>query len=285
MYVSETNFSPRPVWLWPNLLSLDAPLIAVLWLHLFAVSGRIALAPGVTLVLALVVWLIYIADRLLDGARDGGDLSARHRFYRAHGKAFALLLVALLAMTCWACMSLDYRTLRGGALLALIIGVYFALVHWLRGDQRSRFPKEAVVAVLFGIGTFFPAWIHLRHETIAMAMTGGLFILICWLNTALIEYSEWIRLRHAGAEAPHASTIVAGRHLPAVGVGLAALASWMTLVGAFRLELPVLIAIALSASLLAVLGYFWRRLAINAVRVLADVMLLTPCLVLLLWRR
>jgi hypothetical protein len=285
LYVSDTKFSPRPVWLWPNLLSLDAPLIAVLWLHLFAVSGRIALAPGVTLVLALVVWLIYIADRLLDGARDRGAVSARHRFYRVHGKAFALLLAGLLAVTCWICLSLDYRTLRGGALLALIIGAYFALVHWLRRDQRSRFPKELVVAILFGIGTFFPAWIHLRHETFAMAITGALFILICWLNTALIEYSEWIRLRYASADAPHASTIIAGRHLLGIGIGLAALTSWMTMLGSFRLELPVLAAIALSALLLAMLGYFWRHLAINAVRVLADVTLLTPCLVLLLWRR
>ena len=117
-----------------------------------------------------------------------------------------------------------------------------------------------------------------------MATTGGLFILICWLNTALIEYSEWIRLRHAGGEAPHASTIVAGRHLPGVGLGIAALAAWMTMLGSFRLEMPVLVAIALSASLLAALGYFWRHMAINAVRVLADVTLLTPCLVLLLWR-
>jgi hypothetical protein len=284
LYVSETNFSPQPVWLWPNLLSLDAPLIAVLWLHLFAVSGQIKLAPDVTLVLALVVWLIYIADRLLDSVRGAGAMSARHRFYRAHLKAFALLLAGLLATTCWACLSLDYRTLRDGVLLAFMIGVYFALVHWLKGDQHTRFPKEAVVAILFGVGTFFPAWVHLPHETVAMAVTAALFILICWLNTALIEYSEWIRLRHAGAETPHASTIIAGRHLPAIGISVAAAASLLAFVGSLHLEFPLLIAIALSASLLAVLGYFWRHLAINAVRVLADVTLLTPSIVLLLWR-
>src|SRR5690348_15164620 len=43
--VSPKASPPHPFWLWPNLLSLDAPLIAVLWLHLFALSGHIRLSP------------------------------------------------------------------------------------------------------------------------------------------------------------------------------------------------------------------------------------------------
>src|ERR1700744_1199150 len=52
---TQAGTSTRPGWLWPNLLSLDAPLIAVLWLHLFAAAGHIRIAPLVTVSLVLVV--------------------------------------------------------------------------------------------------------------------------------------------------------------------------------------------------------------------------------------
>ena len=54
------------LWLWPNLLSLDAPIVALLWQILFArcFHARVETLPSVLLVLA--VWLIYAADRTLD---------------------------------------------------------------------------------------------------------------------------------------------------------------------------------------------------------------------------
>ena len=196
--------SNRPLWLWPNLLSLDAPLIAVLWLYLLAVSGQIRISPLVTLALGLVVWLIYIADRLLDGLHAGPlALSARHQFYRVHRGTWFSILFGVLVLTCCVCFELDARTLTFGTLLMLAVAGYFAAVHQMRGRWRLRFPKEAVVAVVFGIGTFFPAWLKARESNAEMAITLGLFIAICWLNTTLIECAEWVGLRQRSSETPH----------------------------------------------------------------------------------
>ncbi|MGA8221630.1 MAG: hypothetical protein WB780_08240, partial [Candidatus Acidiferrales bacterium] len=66
----------------------------------------------------------------------------------------------------------------------------------------------------------------------------------------------------------------------AVGVlALSAMASrW------FPLARPILLAEALSAMGLAMLGWQWRRISSYAVRVAADVVLLTPLLLFLLRR-
>ena len=154
IYASSAASTEHQWWLWPNLLSLDAPLISVLWMQLFAVSARVHISPFVTLALALVVWLIYVADRLLDGLRADPQtlLSARHQFYRVHRKLWFTALLAVLALTCCVCLELNARMLELGTLLMLIVAGYFAVVHWICLRWRLRFPKEAVVALVFGVG-------------------------------------------------------------------------------------------------------------------------------------
>lgn len=286
MYVSETQFSARPLWLWPNLLSLDAPLIAVLWLHLFALCAHVRLEPAATVALALVVWLIYVADRLLDGWRAQPDevISPRHRFYRiyrTHRNGFTALLAAVVVIACGACLDLDARTFEAGVVLAAIVGAYFAAVHWL----GIGFPKEAAVAVLFGVGSVFPAWVEARQGITEVLLPGVLLVLICWLNAALIEYAEWVHLRGRVSDTPHPSTITAGKHVTGVSCAVGVSSICLALAGGFRLANPVMFAIALSAIGLAVLGLYWRRLSANSVRVLADAALLSPAIILLVWNR
>ncbi len=82
-----TQARPRtPWWLWPNVLSLDAPLVAVLWQEALGRAHHVRLLPGCDLALGLAVWLIYIVDRTLDGFTAAPDqqLSVRHAFYRRH---------------------------------------------------------------------------------------------------------------------------------------------------------------------------------------------------------
>ncbi|HXD91029.1 MAG TPA: hypothetical protein VNU00_08210, partial [Candidatus Binataceae bacterium] len=84
-----------PFWLWPTILSLDAPTIAIVWLALFAAVFRVDPGWPVLTALGLWVWLIYVADRLLDGLKQppsNGEV-LRHRFYRYH--RLPVLLCAL----------------------------------------------------------------------------------------------------------------------------------------------------------------------------------------------
>src|SRR5258705_13020409 len=85
-----------PVWLWPNLLSLDAPLVRVLWQASLAQRYAVPLRPAARVALFLTVWGIYIADRLLDVRHPAVTAEpARHRFYRRH-RTPAIVLLAML---------------------------------------------------------------------------------------------------------------------------------------------------------------------------------------------
>ena len=278
MYVSEVRFSRRPLWLWPNLLSLDAPLIAVLWLQLFAVSLHVRLEPVVSLALAMVVWIIYVGDRLADGlnADSLAPLSARHRFHRVHRRSLSAALSMGSGLGLWACLHLDEATFRAGLALSLAIGAYFVAVHTL----RLRVPKEAFVALLFSVGTFFPVWIHGAEPASVLTVVLGLFGAICWVNVVLIEYSEWGHFGYRRCEMPHVTTVCAGPRLTWIAGALGIVASSLAFLARLRLESPVLLAIALTAAALSALSVCRRQLSIECVRVLADVALLTPIFVL-----
>ena len=57
-------------WQWPHLMSLDAPLVALVWQRWWAHTVGITLPFSREWILGLSIWLIYLADRLADTA-DG----------------------------------------------------------------------------------------------------------------------------------------------------------------------------------------------------------------------
>ncbi len=242
---------PR-VWLWPNLLSLDAPLVAVLWQVLFVrcFHAQGAALPAVLLVCA--VWLIYAADRALDAWRGAG-CQPRHEFYRRYWRivlpVWSCVLIASVRLA-WTGLS---RFLFGrGLWLVGAVVLYLAAVHLL----PSRWPKEAAVAVLFALGASLAAWTQVR--TASDVLTVLLFSCLCWINCVAI--SQW--------EGP---TRI---HWPvselAAGVGIAALLL-------LHQQRPVLgCAEAASAIAFVWLDRSRPRLSPDALRVLADVALLSP---------
>jgi hypothetical protein len=76
-----------------------------------------------------------------------------------------------------------------------------------------------------------------------------------------------------------------GQHSAAFGVGVGILALGAMASGWFPLARPILLAEGFSALALGLLGWQWRRISSYAVRVIADVVLLTPLLLLVLVRR
>ena len=71
-----------PWWLWWNILSVDAPAVAVVWAALFARAAGSRLSAAEAAALALSVWIIYTSDRLLAGwtASNRAALQYRHLF-------------------------------------------------------------------------------------------------------------------------------------------------------------------------------------------------------------
>jgi len=242
-------------WLWPNLLSLDAPVVALLWQILFARCFHADVSPAAAALLMLAVWLIYAADRVFD-ARGESKLP-RHEFYRRNWRALAPVWSAGLAIGAWlAWTRLPVMLFERGLLLLAAVALYFALVHLA---PLRNWPKEAVVAVLFALGASLAAWSRIRSA--ADVATIVLFSCLCWINCAAIE--KWER-RINGWPVCLAATAVA-----AVAVLLL-----------YR-ERPVLSgAETASAIAFVVLDLGRNRLSRDALRVLADVALLSPVLFL-----
>ena len=69
----------------PNVLALDAPLVAVVWQWFLARQFSIPLPFVCCAVLALATWSVYLVDRCLDAAR-GAVGTARHAFAARHAR-------------------------------------------------------------------------------------------------------------------------------------------------------------------------------------------------------
>lgn len=240
----------NPVWLWPNLLSLDAPVVAVAWQLLFLRCLRAEVRWTYCALLFLAVWTIYLADRLLDTAR-GQIETPRHRFLLGNRRFAAFGMMASAAAIAGLLATPISRTLAlHGLEAATLSAVYLVLAPLLPGGL-----KEAAVAAIFALGTSLAAWDGIH--TVQDVATVGMFSLLCWLNCMAIEKWEGT-----------------GRRLPVDTIALTAAAlGWVAL----RHERPILSGAAAASMLgLALLDRLHRRFSPNACRVLADAVLLTP---------
>ena len=90
-----------PAWLIPNLLSLDAPIVALVWMWMLAGALRIQYVETSSyLLLAAAVWCVYVIDRIRDVKRGlhpiEGEMPLRHRFHWKSRWFFILLVAAII---------------------------------------------------------------------------------------------------------------------------------------------------------------------------------------------
>jgi hypothetical protein len=278
----------KPFWLFPNLLSLDAPLVAVAWLYIFAKTWRVDYLPTAAYIsLALVVWVIYVTDRLLDSSlRDGsaGKQEARHEFHRKYNRAFRrLAILAGIGAAVMVVGNLPVRIYENCALgVVFVIGFFMMSVFSTTGPSEIPYTKNILAGLAFAFGcalipyvyTSFDWWDFIRsHELICFAV-------LCVLNMSAIDLWE-----HASQSAD--PDIKAFDEL--------ALTLPLTLLGAASLvfavqaeELttrPFFYATLTAAALLHILNRNRSHFSMPALRVLADVTLLIPFIIFIVASR
>jgi len=266
---SKLEEDSAPLWLWPNLLSLDAPLVAVLWQGFLAHRFSLPLSPAARVALGLTVWAIYLFDRLMDARRPPVvDEPFRHRYYRRRWKVMAALLALVLAADTWiAILWLRSTILRDGLVPLAGVLVYLATFHI--AGQSAKVPKEVAAAMLFTAGTFLAAWATLPCFGLAWAALA--FFVLCLANIIAIEAWEWRELPSAE---PHPCTRwLARTYLYWVAVTVIV----CSLLG----HNPWYASIAISAGACALLFWGGRRLSLDARRALVDGVLLSPLLFLM----
>ncbi|MFC6644027.1 hypothetical protein ACFQBQ_18485 [Granulicella cerasi] len=254
--------------LW-HLLSLDAPSVAAVWTVLVARATGVHLAWPVPAAMFVAVWLVYVADRLL----DRHDLEERHRFHQRHRARFVIATAWAVPVLAALVFHFDERTLRLNLLLASLLVAWFVIIH--ASAASRRLPKELAVGIFFPAAVFLPTVAlrpDLRLELIAPAI---LFAMLCTLNCLFVYAWEH---PHDRTQA-HATTRWALEHLDALSFALMALAAVFTLV--YREDLRVLpVCIGLGAGFLLLLDRLRATQRPTVQRALADAALLTPLLFL-----
>lgn len=270
---SKSEEDSVPLWLWPNLLSLDAPLVAVLWQSFLAYRFSLPLSLSGRLSLGLTVWAIYLVDRLLDARKPPAlQEAARHRYYRQHWNRMSALLGVVLAADAFiAIVWLRPAILHQGLIPLAGVLAYLATFH-IAGSSL-KIPKEIAASILFTAGTFVTAWTTIPCP--ALAGPAIAFFILCLANMIAIEAWEWRELPKGASRAPHPCT------------------RWLARTYLFWVPVAVLVcaiegrnqwytSIALSAGACALLFWLGRRVSLEARRALVDGVLLSPILFLIL---
>ena len=280
--------------LW-HLLSLDAPCIAATWTFFIGWAAGIKLSPLDPVAIFLAVWMLYAADRLLD-ARSlfvnalAPDLEERHHFHHRHRHMFLPALVGATLPLIWLLHRLNAAALHLYTLLAVLLAGWLLLVH-AQDDPDAlarRLPKEIAVGVFFAAAVFIATVARVPGLRLSLAPSALLFGGVCSLNCLLLYAWEHPEDRSRA----HASTSFAIRHLPLIVGVLLALSVCLALWGFVpqhshpakqqTLAHPAAIPLccALSIVLLHLLHRKRRRIAPVPLRALADLVLLTPLLLL-----
>lgn len=276
----------KPLWLLPNLLSLDAPLVAMAWLFVFAKTWRLGYHPWEAYAsLGLAVWIIYVADRLLDASLSAGTtigLEARHRFHAGHRRIFSIgLLVALVVAVTLVVTKMPMAIYKHLLLGGVMVAGFFGLSMLSSQDPRELpHSKNILAGATFAFGTAMTAHIY-RYEYDIYEMLFSReflsFAVLCMLNISAIDL--WQHASRTTDREVKASDELA-LTLPLTLLGAAALA--YALLDEQQGSRPFFHAILTGAGLLYVLNRVRSRFSMDALRVLADVALLIPVLVFLL---
>jgi hypothetical protein len=281
----------RTVRLW-HLLSLDAPTVAALWTWFLATTNHIRLPLAAPLAMAVAVWMLYAADRLLDTRRLDAlpfvgdqlqELEARHLFHHRHRRGFRIGIVVCSLVLALLLPQLAPAAIRLYLVLGSLLFGYFLLIHSPGPNADMSLPKELAVGIFFSAATFVPTIARqpeLRPALLPMAL---LFALLCSLNCLFIYAWE----HPDPTPRTHPATRRALRFLGSLTLFTACaglVLAGLSLHAPSRLaQWPIPAAATVSALLLLLLDRLRRShrfLAPTTLRAAADLCLLTPLLFL-----
>jgi len=296
-------FARRTAWNGPaalkywHLASLDAPSVAVAWACVFAWAAQVRVAPGMVAVLALAVWVIYVTDRLLD-ARAGLDgfgghnLQERHWFHWRHRRALGVLAGIVAVAAGWMIVSrlhaeaLGRDSLMGLATLAYFSGVHGSGVHgrglrsgWVAGlkERVARVvSRELIVGVIFSAGCLVPVLpvtpSGVVRVCVQLALPAAAFAALAWLNVKAIGCWESVTPASGRERGVRRIAFLLAAVCGGCGIAMAGLEPRVGLLMALA---------AVSSLLLAWLDGARARMDAVTLRAAADLVLLTPVLLLI----
>ena len=264
-------------WQWFYLLGLDAPLIAVLWLLLFAKTWRVDYHPWeVYAVLGAIVWAIRIADQRLRSAIRSGtpDLPKLLRTCLKFSAAGAALVAAFLTLKTFPLSGYNYLFIAG----IMLIG-YFALSLFSSPaeEENISYAKHAIGGIGFAFTVSMMAHAYLPSLAVKEMVASREFVcfaVLCVIASASAEL--WSRELAAAEPVPRYQDQLA-ISLPLTLLGAASLV--FAVQSDSMIARPFFYCILTGAALLQVMNRVHRRFSLTDVKFLTSLCLLLPGLV------
>jgi hypothetical protein len=279
--VATAPLTPQksPLVLW-HLLSLDAPTVAALWTWFIAAVSRVPLPVASPLAMFIAVWMLYAADRLLDASQlNPSPLEARHLFHHRHRNAFLGCIVLASVVLAALLPRIPSEAIHLYLILGGLTFGYFILIH--ATSSAHRLPKEFAVGLFFAAATFIPTVARDPSLRLPLLLPALLFAALCTFNCLLIYAWEDGPERlpgHANRSA-HTTTRFALRHLSFFAAMIIVAGAALSLFNRAT-SWPISFAITLSAVFLLLLHHRRRRMTTVRLRAAADLVLLTPILLI-----
>ena len=287
-----------PWWQWPNLLSLDAPLVALAWLWMFSRLYHVKVPdPAVYGILVGMVWVIYVLDRLRDARSEDSELRDRHHFHWRHRKVLIPLII-LVSISCvvgfvfgvptamlWYWPFGFPQTLSGfaeaifshGFCVIVLAACFFVVGHQQGSGIESVLFKNSLAALTFAFGTAIGAHFYTYNGVVSMLFSFEAlgFSFLCLMNLNAIDL--WEREEEAGEDYQSRDFLLS---LPLLVIGFISL-----LAATFWHEYrkPFYYSMLLASAALLMLDHFRVRFSARLLRVLADVALLVPLPIFWFW--
>jgi hypothetical protein len=226
--------------------------------------------------------LIYLADRLADSysLQDGGPRSLRHEFCLNHRQTWiGALAVIAIADACLIWRSVGIETFFVGAIIGTLALIHLTLNYSLGGAWPPLPLKEVAIGCLFAAGTLVALLPDFPPITGPLLLSGIMFAGLCTLNCVAIAF--WERELDEAQRKVSFATRYSGldRHLGKLSIALGLGSGLAAII--YREAAPILGCVSVSSLLLGWLDFFRGKTGRDQRTALADLVLLTPLLVLL----
>ena len=134
---------------WITSLSLDAPLVVIVWQHAVSVHCSVTLNMHHRVLVFLTVWLGYTADRWFDTWRHKANVTHRHAFHALRRWTLLSIWLVILGLSITVSFAKLYSSeLRNGLTLAFVSIVVTGIIQLDRFGKWKAVIKSALTAFL-----------------------------------------------------------------------------------------------------------------------------------------
>jgi hypothetical protein len=244
---------------------------------MFAKIADIELPWFVNLILGFSTWCIYLADRIVDVLRNPQHTAtSRHCFTQLHiHKLIALLCFISICNLFLITHYLPQNLIIYGCATLGLVGIYYLIRLTKLKNVITLIPREVICGMLFALGCAIAPYAYSTTpwiNTPELILLVILFGVVCSASCILISIWE----KEADASASDLSIVTThSRFIPYLSSSLSCLAVTSGTL-AYFFYWQAFLAVALSAILLKLTLHYQDRITPLNLRILADIVLMTP---------